>query len=731
MNLQMKHPLIISGNFVLILAAIVCVIGALLSAFSFVVNVGMMFVILTIAVLALVVIAAFWRGKGILALMAPALAMFLWGMDEIVEGAKWVIFSISTEYNKWLIVAVRFPDATADVLSVTLFFSAAGVALAFLLTIAICLRRSTMLTVLFTVPIVFLTFVIIYNQPDTRYLLGLLAVILTVLISGSLHSDDFKKRGMAVLPALALAVLLMGFTYILASPKNFEREGSIEPIDFHIRNIASRLGLAKIRYGVGWPFVSLGEWSFDTNSVSISDAGTRVITDQGILKVTASEAGTFYIRAYSMQRFDGRRWLVNANMLFTREEVVARAYPRMIASVYMEDHPYNALTFMKNVNMSIERLSDVSSTVTLTPYYGFSFREYYIEHDDSFVYTDTSILKLAREIGVDDFTRPWLDIYAANSYEKYTEIDASTADGLRRLAYDAGIDPAADRATVVDQVSGYIRSAGRYTLTPYVIPEQEDFALYFLETSQQGYCIHFATAATLMLRALGIPARFTSGFVARVPHSSIGLPVTLTDRNAHAWVEVFYEEAGWLPLEVTPASSDETIPDARPHSPGNSVDAPDERQPATPPDWVREYERENDPNRTTPTSTPTGAGAGSPDGIGIAVPRQVTIVAVCILAACLAIVLHWILAGEIRKRRFAQQDTNMAVIRAWRYIKRLDRKREQPEDMEELAFKARFSQHTISEDERDKMVAFAKEQATEVYYVNGIFGKFWLFIRGL
>jgi protein-glutamine gamma-glutamyltransferase len=69
---------------------------------------------------------------------------------------------------------------------------------------------------------------------------------------------------------------------------------------------------------------------------------------------------------------------------------------------------------------------------------------------------------------------------------------------------------------------------------------------------QHGYCQHYAGAMALMLRYLGIPARvavgFTSGSLADDKQTW-----TVTDHDAHAWVEVWFKGWGWLPFDPTPA----------------------------------------------------------------------------------------------------------------------------------------------------------------------------------
>ena len=71
----------------------------------------------------------------------------------------------------------------------------------------------------------------------------------------------------------------------------------------------------------------------------------------------------------------------------------------------------------------------------------------------------------------------------------------------------------------------------------------------FVTESRAGYCQHFAGAMTVMLRLLGIPARVAVGFTSGRYEDGIW---TVTDHNAHAWVEVWFPSHGWVPFDPTP-----------------------------------------------------------------------------------------------------------------------------------------------------------------------------------
>jgi hypothetical protein len=73
----------------------------------------------------------------------------------------------------------------------------------------------------------------------------------------------------------------------------------------------------------------------------------------------------------------------------------------------------------------------------------------------------------------------------------------------------------------------------------------------FVEQTKRGYCQHYAGAMTLMLRSLGIPARVAVGFTSGAYDQS-KRRWTVTDHDAHAWVEVWFDGHGWLPFDPTP-----------------------------------------------------------------------------------------------------------------------------------------------------------------------------------
>jgi len=126
-------------------------------------------------------------------------------------------------------------------------------------------------------------------------------------------------------------------------------------------------------------------------------------------------------------------------------------------------------------------------------------------------------------------------------------------DGLPQRVIDHAFEITADYDTDYDKIRALQEYLVRipYTLSPGVVPRDRDFVDYFLFDAREGYCVYYASAMVVMSRALGIPARYVEGFLLppqRDPYTGL---FTVTNRNAHAWAEVYFEGFGWLIVETT------------------------------------------------------------------------------------------------------------------------------------------------------------------------------------
>ncbi len=115
----------------------------------------------------------------------------------------------------------------------------------------------------------------------------------------------------------------------------------------------------------------------------------------------------------------------------------------------------------------------------------------------------------------------------------------------------AGIYNRYDR---VMALTTYLQHNYRYTLDLPPVPSGRDPVDWFLFDVKTGYCEQFATAETLMLRSLGIPARLVTGYSTGDYDSMLDQAV-VRERDAHAWTEVWFAHHGWVPVDPTPGVS--------------------------------------------------------------------------------------------------------------------------------------------------------------------------------
>ena len=222
-----------------------------------------------------------------------------------------------------------------------------------------------------------------------------------------------------------------------------------------------------------------------------------------------------------------------------------------------------------------------------------------------------------------------LRVLEAFAQENYLAVPTELLPQLTQLAAENPVD-GGDALAAVDTVRQLLADRAVYTRTPGEAQGSGDIVEEFLFSRHAGYCQQFASAAALLLRLYGVPARYASGYAAPARLFRPGLPAaatggaanagdqngsaeevgeqdggaagalggvtgetgeqgrgtadtaggyqaTLSDLQQHAWVEVFVSGVGWVPVEVTPAATSAAPEDA----PATSVE---EAEPVEVPD---------------------------------------------------------------------------------------------------------------------------------------------------
>ncbi|HUJ20258.1 MAG TPA: DUF3488 and transglutaminase-like domain-containing protein [Bryobacteraceae bacterium] len=132
---------------------------------------------------------------------------------------------------------------------------------------------------------------------------------------------------------------------------------------------------------------------------------------------------------------------------------------------------------------------------------------------------------------------------------KYLKLPAVDSR-VRALAGNitAGLLTEIERARAIER---HLASSYGYTL---VLPDHEtaDPIAYFLFERKKGHCEYFASAMTVMLRTIGIPARLVNGFQSGT-YNPFSQQYVIRASDAHSWVEAYLAGRGWTAFDPTPA----------------------------------------------------------------------------------------------------------------------------------------------------------------------------------
>ena len=304
---------------------------------------------------------------------------------------------------------------------------------------------------------------------------------------------------------------------------------------------------------------------------------------------------------------------------------------------------YNALRYLTTtenksseisaVSMNIRNLN-INRSVIFRPYnaneeemsktgsYDFKFYEY---KDLSMGFSDNDPEDLL------SYRRLYRDYYA-DAYDNYTYITAESIPQLKQLVAD---HPLEDPEEITNYIIKTLDEHAEYTLNPGAAPEGVDTVDYFMFENHKGYCQQFASAAVLMYRLYGIPARYATGFRVKPEEFTLNektgmYEAEVTDQSAHAWPEILIPEYGWVPVEVTPSanrglsggnlSADDTpLSQNYEHTPPAPT-AADNTEPATedendtdePTTQAPEKDDDNDSSSSSSSSSESGEKASEP-----------------------------------------------------------------------------------------------------------------------
>lgn len=425
-------------------------------------------------------------------------------------------------------------------------------------------------------------------------------------------------------------------------------------------------------------------WQSGFRGLDLSDRADNSTLEQVFLSVRTEQSGTLYLRAVSYGDYTGTGWAQAedsypvSSLAFTACSLSGQAYGKRTASVrVMQNSIYRYLPYFSDEVGLDAYIPSGTSTAYSVGFYSFpdNITAYRVPAD----LQETELL------------------YRSYAHEYYTKLPEQTRVALSALCSELGLYSGME--DLIGQVSSYVQSSAAYDVETEPYPST-DYAVFFLKNADTGYCVHFATAAAALFRCLGVPARVVEGFLVE---AAAGSYTDVKGKNAHAWVEVYQDGLGWLPVEVTGQSGlDADVLGADEH--GTSAEAGLQSGSGY---------AEVSPDNETSTELIVGFLPDSLSQSESPAPRNgllsgayLILLLVILLIAFLPVRRAVILS--FRNRSFEQKDTRKAVIAMYRTAQSaLAFNAVLPPEIQTLAEKAAFSQHEIRAEEvencRDKL----------------------------
>ena len=276
---------------------------------------------------------------------------------------------------------------------------------------------------------------------------------------------------------------------------------------------------------------------------------------------------TVYLKGYTGTYYVSSGWYPNAqDMTFLEND---RVYDfgntaKMQIKELDVDQRFDYLPYFSNSdNLVYTSLIDNTYQITYNPIlseadYEKEVEDELLKNDDYYTYVYDSCLQVPDEL------KPVLD-------DVLKDIDPLDYEDINQY-----------RLGCAKAIYSYFYENFSYTMAPGRTAYKRDFVEYFLTHQKRGFCAHFASSTVLLLREMGIPARYCEGYC--VPISLVYENAILTDNDydewfsgkqdidlqsvievpvndsyAHAWVEIYLDGYGFVPFEATiPSFDDDT-----------------------------------------------------------------------------------------------------------------------------------------------------------------------------
>lgn len=585
----------------------------------------------------------------ILWLLLALIAGILWQKGYLAQGVESLLYKVSRVYHNaynWKIVRWSFRDVDQMEPTLAPMIYLLGMLLAALTAWTICRGEASIIALLPAALPVAACFVVTDTVPKTGYLVVFLTTAVVMLLSSLARQTD-RAQGRRLAAAAAIPVFLaVGILFLSVPRQTYYRQEQAKALH--------DLFLGKYTLAQTWDKLTGKQVQLETKNVDLAAVGIRRQTDTKVLEVTTRySGGVLYLRAAGLGAYTGTQWQENEMALpelYWPNQTVSFRDEVAIRTRYAHEMlylPYYAVSVdtegMGRGLRNTKKLNEYSVTRMITQ-----------------PQPDAGMLAQAVTPG----------------QQVQMEIAARLPESTKKWATPLAKSIVAEEKSVYYQaqrIADYVKNSARYDQnTPKMPAGKKDFAQWFLEESDKGYCVHFATAGTVLLKALGIPARYTSGYLVE---TTAGVPTQVTAAQAHAWVEYWLPGFGWTVLECTPSAEE---PDLPPNT--EETGAPEVEQ--TLPTGVGGF----DPNDF--------AGEAQPDMTWLWYPGAFMLL-LAILWVQRKLRLSW------KDCRCRKGDNNAKALARWEAAEQLSGYlgKEPPQRLLQLAQKAKFSPYILTDEE--------------------------------
>lgn len=286
----------------------------------------------------------------------------------------------------------------------------------------------------------------------------------------------------------------------------------------------------------------------DTDNDMGDDAGNKKEEENKVvMRVFANESCTLYLRLQSYGSYKGTGWDYDVS-----------AYDKLIDNQYSANYLTGLSLKNSGYISKAVKIDNPTKNYVLPAHLDMDMLNYVIQSNDiynigasadiySAYYYNYNALKGTNLSGVSKEYREYERAYRQFVYENYLDVPKSTKQYMELLITQNGFDKS--DSDIIAKVAKFIQGSATYNLDYDTALESEsDIAVAFLSKYKEGVCRHYAAAATVLYRALGIPARYTIGYAAQAVGGEWS---DVTVMNGHAWVEIYLDGTGWVTVEVT------------------------------------------------------------------------------------------------------------------------------------------------------------------------------------